>query len=171
MGDWVADVLRAAPPGSDFGLVNSGGLRADLPPGEVTFGDVYRVMPFDNRLVHLLVTGAEVRETLEQGITGHHGIVQVSGLRFRFDDDLPEGARIVGPVIDDATGAPLDPGRLYRIAVPDFLADGGDEFTTLAARPREATGPLVRALLAGDLKRRRPLVPPDPAAERRIVIE
>ncbi|MHC4472028.1 MAG: bifunctional metallophosphatase/5'-nucleotidase [Planctomycetota bacterium] len=169
MGDWVADVLRAGPPEADLALVNSGGLRADLDAGPVTFGDVYEVMPFDNRVVRVRMTGAQVRETLETGVSGHHGVIQVSGLAFEFDYDRPEGERILSEVLDARTGSPLDPEGAYIVAVPDFLADGGDDFVLLPDLPQERDDVLVRDLLVRWLRKHRPLTPPDPSVERRMV--
>jgi 5'-nucleotidase len=168
MGDWVADVVRAGPPAADFGIVNSGGLRADLDEGEVTFGEVYDVMPFDNRLVHVRVTGAALREVLEIGVSGEHGVVQVSGLSFAFDYDREPGERIVGEVIDAGTGEPLEPARIYRVAVPDFLAEGGDGFVPLAAAGHERQDALIRDLLVAALRQGSPIDPPRPAEEGRM---
>jgi len=168
MGNWVAEVVRAGPPEADFGIVNSGGLRADIDEGEVTFGEVYDVMPFDNRLIHVLVTGAALREVLELGVSGDHGVVQVSGLRFAFDYDLPQGERIVGSVIDDGTALPLDPAKTYRVAVPDFLAEGGDGFAPFAAAEQERQDDLIRDMMVTALRQHSPIEPPAPATERRM---
>jgi 5'-nucleotidase len=168
MGNWVADVVRAGPPAADFGIVNSGGLRADIDEGEVTFGEVFDVMPFDNRLVHVLVTGAALREVLEMGVTGKHGVVQVSGLRFEFDYDRPAGERILGDVIDAATDRPLLPTKLYRVAVPDFLAEGGDGFVPFAEAKHERQDALIRDLMVTWLRQRGPLAPPRASEERRM---
>jgi len=169
MGNWVADVVRAGPPVADFGIVNSGGLRADIDEGDVTFGEVYDVMPFDNRLVHVLVTGTALREVLELGVSGDHGVVQVSGLVFSFDYDRPAGERIIGEVMDTRTGRPIEQTRTYRVAVPDFLADGGDGFAPFAAAERERQDDLIRDLMVTWLTQHRPLTPPVPAEERRMV--
>ena len=168
MGNWVADVVRAGPPEADFGIVNSGGLRADMDEGEVTFGEVYDVMPFDNRLIHVFVTGAALRCVLELGVSGDHGVVQVSGLRFAFDYDRPQGERIVGSVIDDGTGQPIDPAVTYRVAVPNFLAEGGDGFAPFAAAEQERQDDLIRDLMVAALRQHSPIEPPAPAVERRM---
>ena len=135
----------------------------------MTFGEVYDVMPFDNRLVHVFVTGTALREVLELGVSGDHGVVQVSGLVFSFDYDRPAGERIVGEVMDARTGQPVEPTRSYRVAVPDFLADGGDGFAPFAAAERERQDDLVRDLMVTWLTQHRPLTPPAPAEERRMV--
>jgi len=168
MGDWVTDIMRAYDPSIDFALTNSGGLRVDLDAGTITFGEIYEVLPFDNTLVVVELDGNEVRQVLEEGITGDHGVVQVSGLRFTFDYDATVGSRIVGDVIDLSTGLPLDPATTYYVAVNDFMASGGDEYFTLAANPQTNTYVLVRDIVVDWVKANSPFTPPDPAVEGRI---
>jgi len=168
MGDWVTDIMRAYDPGIDFALTNSGGLRADIDAGPITFGEVFEAQPFDNTLVIVELDGNEVRQVLEEGITGDHGVVQVSGLQFTFDYDAPVGNRIVGNVIDLSTGLPLVPATTYYVAVNDFMAAGGDEYDTLAANPQTNTYVLVRDIVVDWCKANSPFTPPDPAVEQRI---
>ena len=168
MGDWVTDIMRAYDPSIDFAFTNSGGLRADIDAGEITFGEVFEAQPFDNTLVIVELDGAEVRQVLEEGITGAHGVVQVSGLQFTFNYDLPAGSRIVGDVIDLSTGLPLDPATTYYVAVNDFMATGGDEYFTLAANPQTNTYVLVRDIVVDWCKANSPFTPPDPTVEQRI---
>jgi 2',3'-cyclic-nucleotide 2'-phosphodiesterase (5'-nucleotidase family) len=168
MGDWVTDIMRAYDPSIDFAFTNSGGLRVDIDAGEITYGEVYEALPFDNTLVVVELDGNEVRQVLEEGITGDHGVVQVSGLQFTFDYDADPGSRIVGDVIDLSTGLPLDPGTTYFVAVNDFMAGGGDEYFTLAANPQTNTYALVREIVVDWVKANSPFTPPDPAIEGRI---
>jgi 2',3'-cyclic-nucleotide 2'-phosphodiesterase (5'-nucleotidase family) len=168
MGDWVTDIMRAYDPNIDFAMTNSGGLRVDIDAGPITFGEVFEAQPFDNTLVVVDLDGNEVRQVLEEGITGAHGLVQVSGLQFTFDYDAPAGSRIVGDVIDLSTGLPLDPSSTYHVAVNDFMANGGDDYVTLAANPQVNTYALVRDLVVDWVKVNSPFTPPDPAVEMRI---
>ncbi len=168
MGDWVTDIMRAYDPGIDFALVNSGGLRADIDAGPITFGEVFEALPFGNTLVVVELNGNEVRQVLEEGITGAHGVVQVSGLQFVFDYDAPVGSRIVSDVIDLSTGLPLDPSTSYYVAVNDFMANGGDGYDTLVAKPQTNTYVLVRDLVVDWIMANSPFTPPDPAVEQRI---
>ncbi len=170
MGDWVTDIMRAYeyPPGIDFAFTNSGGLRADIDVGEITFGEIFEAQPFDNTLVVVELNGDEVRAVLEEGITGDHGMIQVSGLQFTFDYDAPVGSRIIGDVIDLSTGLPLDPGTEYNVAVNDFMANGGDEYFTLAANPQYNTYTLVRDIVVSWTGTYSPFLPPDPAVEQRV---
>jgi 2',3'-cyclic-nucleotide 2'-phosphodiesterase (5'-nucleotidase family) len=168
MGDWVTDIMQAYDPGIDFALTNSGGLRADIDAGPITFGEVFEAIPFDNTLVVVELDGGEVRQVLEEGITGEHGVVQVSGLQFTFNYDVPVGSRIVGDVVDLSTSAPLDPTTTYYVAVNDFMANGGDDYDTLPANPQTNTYVLVRDIVVDWVKANSPFTPPDPAVEQRI---
>jgi 2',3'-cyclic-nucleotide 2'-phosphodiesterase (5'-nucleotidase family) len=139
MGDFVADAMRAYDDTIDFAMTNSGGLRADLDAGPITFGALFNVTPFGNTLVKVFLTGEQVRATLEDGVSGRHGLVQESGLQFTFDYDQPIGSRIVGDIIDLNTGLPIDPAATYVVIVNNFMADGGDEYGTLPLAPQELT--------------------------------
>lgn len=139
MGNFVTDAMRAFDDTIDFAMTNSGGLRADIDAGPITYGELFSVLPFGNTFVKVWLTGEQVRATLEDGITGQHGIVQVSGLRFTFDYDLPAHSRIIGDVIDARTGEPLDPARTYVVLVNSFMAGGGDHYGTLPLAPQQDT--------------------------------
>lgn len=168
MGDWVTDIMRAYDSSIDFALTNSGGLRADIDAGPITFGEVFAALPFDNTLVIVELNGSELRQVLEEGVTGAHGLVQVSGLQFTFDYDVPSGNRIIGDVIDLSTNLPVDPSATYYVAVNDFMANGGDGYNTLAANPQVNTYVIVRDIVADWVKTNSPFAPPNPVVELRI---
>ena len=168
MGDWVTDIMRAYDDDIDFAFTNSGGLRAEIDAGLITYGEVFEAQPFDNTLVVVELDGAEVVQVLEEGTTGAHGLIQVSGLQFTFDYDDPIGSRVMGEVIDLSTGLALEPATTYYVAVNDFMANGGDEYDTLAANPQVNTYELVRDLVVDWVWAYSPFTPPDPAVEQRI---
>lgn len=153
----------------DFAFQNPGGLRADIDAGEITFGEVFEVLPFPNYLVICEATGEQVRAALEDGM-GPKGCMQVSGLRFLVDWSRPRGERIIGPVIDLRTGKPLIPDEVYYIAVNNFMAAGGDKYATLATLPQveysyiKYVDPMVEWIRANS-----PFTPPDPAIELRVI--
>ena len=124
LGNFVADVLRESTR-ADIGLINAGGIRAGLPAGTVTLGDLYQVLPFDNRIVVVTLRGWQVRELLDfiSGRIGK-GFAQVSGVKFTISRGRAQ-ARKVG-------GEPLDSDRYYRVATIDYLLDGGDGYTHFA---------------------------------------
>lgn len=144
IGCLIADAQRDAMK-ADIAIMNPGGIRAGLPAGPVTWGQVYSVQPFGNRLVMLRMTGAGVREALEQQWGPEQGGAErfywlhVSGLRARWDASAPLGRRIVS--LTDSDGKPMDPQRTYTVVMNSFLADGGDGFTAFSDVKDRVNGP------------------------------
>ncbi len=133
-------VGRAADKGrADFALMNNGGARTDLTPeadGTVRFGQIFALQPFANNLVTKSYRGAEVKAVLEQQFDSGLNTVARPNLlapshnfAFSFDRSRPAGQRIVTMRLH---GKPLDPARTYRVTINNFLASGGDNFTTLS---------------------------------------
>ena len=128
LGDLMADALREST-GADIGFFNSGGIRADLRAGELVYGDIFEVSPFDNFPAIVLFTGKEVGEAIRLAVSGGRGLMQVSGLRYTVDASIAKDKdTTANPVVELtlADGSPLDPAKLYRVAMPDFVAAGGD---------------------------------------------
>jgi len=129
LGDLLADLMRSAA-GTDLAFMNSGGIRANLPAGDLKYSDVFEVSPFDNFPTVVTLTGAQIAEALRLVADGDHGILQVSGLKYTYDAvkdaDKPPAQRHRVVAVSLANGAPLDPNALYRVVMPDFLAAGGD---------------------------------------------
>ena len=135
-GNLLTDAMRAAT-GSDIALTNAGGIRGDTvyPPGtRLTRKMVLTELPFGDRTVLLRLTGAQVRDALENGVSRAEDpsgrFPQVSGLAFSFDVRRPPGERVTRVMVD---GAALEDGRTYTVATNDFLASGGDEYRAFAA--------------------------------------
>lgn len=138
VGDLVADAMLATLD-VDVAITNSGGLRSNMPAGTIRREHLQAVMPFDNRLVRVDMTGAQLERLIRIGSSGAHGILQVAGLTYGFDpaatggDDLDgngeveewETERVCAGSIEVA-GKPLDPSATYRIVTTDFLYGGGD---------------------------------------------
>ncbi len=138
LGDLVADSMLFATRdvGAQIAFVNSGGLREDLEAdsaGVVNEGQVRAALPFDNTLVTMSFSGAQLRELLEgQGIgAAHGGPLQVSqGLSYRWDAGAPSGSRVADLRLG---GVPIEDAKRYRVTVNNFLAQGGDHFAMFAA--------------------------------------
>jgi 2',3'-cyclic-nucleotide 2'-phosphodiesterase (5'-nucleotidase family) len=94
------------------------------------------LQPFGNHLVALDMTGEQLLAVLEQqwpregGLAGSK-ILKTSGLRYSWDETQPASKHV--RTACDGSGTPIDPKRHYRVAVSDFLAAGGDDFTVLTA--------------------------------------
>ena len=130
LGRLIADAQRAQSR-ADIALMNNGGIRDGLPAGDVTWGMLYQVQPFENRMVRLRLTGAQVLETLETGLADGAPDLHASGVRVEYDPSRPAGDRVVAARLDD--GAPLDPGATYWVAVNDFMAQRGDGYDALGS--------------------------------------
>ncbi|NBT10578.1 MAG: bifunctional metallophosphatase/5'-nucleotidase [Betaproteobacteria bacterium] len=130
--------------GSHFALMNPGGIRTDLacrgtPPCEVTYGDLFSMQPFGNSLVVMSLSGAEVRQLLEQQQRGGPDAPLMSpsaGLTYRWSRKAPPGHRAQDIRIQ---GQALDEAATYRITVNSFMAEGGDGYTVLQ-RGRQRLG-------------------------------
>lgn len=128
LGQWSSDVLREAAK-ADIAFQNGGGLRTSIPAGPITMGNLYEVMPFDNTMVTMDLTGEQVLQVLNHGINGKAGTVQFSGLKLTVDSNRPYGSQLVEVRLSD--GRVLDVTGTYRIVTNDFMAAGGDEYTML----------------------------------------
>ena len=131
LGNLVVDGMRAVGAGDgvpvDVAFHNNAGIRAGLPKGQITYGQLYDVLPFDNQLVAMDLTGAQLLRILEHSVSDRAGSLQVSGLSFRFGLSEPAGRRVREVTIGDE---PLDRQKAYRVVTIDFLAYGGDGFKT-----------------------------------------
>jgi 5'-nucleotidase len=144
LGDVVADAHLAATRDAQAALAftNSGGLRADLPAGTVTFGDVFSAQPFGNTLVTVTMTGAQLVEALEQQWTGSRPrILQPSAnVHYSWSESASVGARVVaGSVRVD--GRAVEATARYRVTVNSFLAQGGDGFEAFTRGTERVGGP------------------------------
>ncbi|WP_257455384.1 bifunctional metallophosphatase/5'-nucleotidase [Archangium lipolyticum] len=130
LGDVLTDSLREMEK-VDVALLNSGGLRANLKAGPLTYGDLYEVLPFDNTVAIVTVTGDELRRLLVAAYGTGSGVFQQSGLKVKL-------ARCAGPErlrdVTLANGKPLEPKRLYRVVLPDFLARGAAGLGTVLSQ-------------------------------------
>jgi 2',3'-cyclic-nucleotide 2'-phosphodiesterase (5'-nucleotidase family) len=148
LGSFVTDVLRART-GADVALTNAGGLRADLPAGELTRAHILDAFPFLDFAVTLELAGRDLKAVLEQGLTLQSGLLQASGLRAVYDLQRPAGSRLLEVAIG---GNPLEDGRAYRVTTNGFLAQGGDNYRAFLAGRELARGGAIRDLLVEQVK-------------------
>ena len=135
LGDYAADAYRGVS-GADIAIVNAGTFRADIPKGTITRGDAIAVFPFGNVVRKIQVTGAQVKEALEHGVSKYPADVgifpQISGISFILDSSAPAGKRVVSVEVN---GQPLDLTQKYSLAVTNFMHIGGDGYTMLVNSP------------------------------------
>ena len=186
MGNLVADAMLSAYPEIDGAITNSGGLRQDIvmsPPsadeavGEITWGEVFAVLPFGNRTVIETLTGAQLQEALLNGFspvcnsaiaTGR--FPQVSGLKFSFVcNGLTPTVTGMWKAPDGPDGdlTPIGPSDTVRFVTNDFMFGGGDGYTaftqgTDVLQPGDALNDLVVGYIGANS-------PVAPTVEGRIV--
>ncbi len=136
LGRLIADAQRRAGRG-DVAIMNNGGIRADLPAGPITWGNVYQVQPFQNRLQRLTVKGSVLEQALEHCVagTGQTPDCHISGAEVWYDGRKPEGKRIDRVRLENGKG--IDKGGTYTLVVSDFMSTGGSGFSMLEGSPRE----------------------------------
>lgn len=127
VGNLVADAFRAAAQ-ADLGFTNKGGLRTHLAAGPLTRRQLYELLPFDNTLVSLSLTGAQLRAILRGSLGKGRRPLEIGGGSYRYTEQ--DGERVLLDVL--VGGAPLDDQRRYRVATSSFLARGGDGLSAFA---------------------------------------
>jgi 2',3'-cyclic-nucleotide 2'-phosphodiesterase (5'-nucleotidase family) len=157
LGNLVADLIRAARPASDVAVINGGGLRADLPPGPLTYGRLYEVLPFDNRLATVPMSGDELAALVAANLGRDNGIVSLSGARVTAR--CAGGRLLLSLARPD--GRAIAPDQRLTVVTSDFLATGGDGLfpAALQRRAHLEDGPPLRDAVAAQL-RARGRVPP-----------
>lgn len=149
IGNLFADAMRHSMR-ADAAVINGGGIRAGklYPAGSpVTRRDILSELPFNNRVVVVEIAGRELRAAIENGLVqlpvAAGRFPQVSGIRVEFDPRRPPRNRVLSM---EVAGKPLEPERIYRVAVLDFLARGGDDYSMFREAKRitpDADAPLL----------------------------
>ncbi|RME27849.1 MAG: bifunctional metallophosphatase/5'-nucleotidase [Deltaproteobacteria bacterium] len=133
LGNFTAEAMRAFPGiETEIALTNTLGIRADIPPGNITLDDIYNAMPFENSIATMLLSGGEVQELLDYVAyrsteRGCQSQAQVAGIRFDMvcDPDDPHAENIM------INGEPLIIDSVYELATNDYIANGGSGFEVL----------------------------------------
>ena len=148
LGDLCADAYRAMS-GADVAIVNGGGVRADIPAGDITYGQIIAVHPFGNEMCVVECTGQEILDALELGCSKlpaeSGGFLQVSGMTYTVDLNVESSVKLDenGMFVEvegdrrvkDVTigGEPLDPEKTYTLASHNYkLKDCGDGYSMFA---------------------------------------
>ncbi|MCP4071525.1 MAG: bifunctional NAD pyrophosphatase/5'-nucleotidase, partial [Hyphomicrobiales bacterium] len=117
---------------ADMALHNAGGIRIDIPAGDLTVGTVYTLMPFGNTLFVLELTGKEVKTVLESGLSkGGGAFPNVAGIRYTADKTKPEQLVSVEIKNGSVGWTALDDNTVYRMVTNSYIAGGGDGYDVL----------------------------------------
>ncbi|PKK92185.1 MAG: hypothetical protein CVV64_01885 [Candidatus Wallbacteria bacterium HGW-Wallbacteria-1] len=171
MADIVTDIMISVS-GAAIAFQNPGGIKRSLKKGIVKARDMYDILPFDNEMVVMTLSGSQIRELLESSITKEFGLLQVSGIEYTFlsgtessgtvasgasassevksaENSVSGATAEVAPVLQSILVAdqPLDDAADYRVVTNSFLAGGGDKFVTFVqGRDKKILGSLRSAV-------------------------
>jgi len=156
MGNLLADAIldRVADQGATIAFQNGGGIRSSIDAGEITVGDVLTVLPFSNTLATVEVSGADVIEALENGVSdienGAGRFAQVAGLKYSYTLANPAGSRVSDVLVkgEGDTWVPIDEAATYTVVTNNYVRGGGDGFATFAegANPYDFGPPLEQVV-------------------------
>lgn len=124
LSDWFVDIVMAkteklAGKKVDIGIVNFGGIRIDMPQGDIILDDMLSMFPFKNQLVYVEHTGKQIRTILEKMAADRFQVL--GGVRV-----VAEGGKLLSAEIG---GEPIDDDKVYGLATITFLLEGGDGLT------------------------------------------
>jgi len=148
LGNFIADALlekgkEYSHDSADFCIVNYGSLRIpSLPAGPITKGMIYELMPFDNFMVLMELNGNVVQQMLD--VIASRGGWPVAGIKFKIGDKKSFDILI--------KNLPLQPDKIYRVVISDYLADGGDNLFMLRNEKRKNSGIFIRDVIMEYLK-------------------
>jgi len=141
LGNFLSDACMSSAKAhnfsADFAVFNTGGLRRPLPMGNITRGDIFELMPFENELVILTMSGEDVKKLINFIAT--KGGAPVSGIRLRIQDSVATEIFIHDVAFDSS--------KNYRVLTSDYLANGGDSYPFIIQGSPESVNLKVRDAL------------------------
>jgi 5'-nucleotidase / UDP-sugar diphosphatase len=159
LGNFVAEAMQLRPGvETDFCVTNSLGIRTDVQEGDILLEHLFNVLPFENTITTMYLSGREVQDLLDYATRrsagrGCSSQIQVSGITFTMNC---KNGRAEDILINEAA---LNPGSVYEMATNDYIADGGSGFDVLARNTTQNdTGISMRAAVI-DYLARHPVLP------------
>lgn len=130
LGNWEADVMREHT-NSDVAFINSGGMRKDLPKGQIKVRDIWEINPFSDHFVSFYLTGKQLLNVLELNSSFDYVLMQVSGVKYSYDSRRPKGERVIDVSIDEK---PLLPNKRYKVAINDYMLDHLEKYIGISKK-------------------------------------
>ncbi|MFC5281603.1 bifunctional metallophosphatase/5'-nucleotidase [Arcanobacterium canis] len=135
LGAVAAEAFRQVA-GAQIGWLNAGGMRADLAAGPLTLKDILAVFPYDNKVMKIQVTGAQLRQALEQGADSSPngdggGYPILAGARFSYDSGAAPGTKISDLTFAD--GTPIKDTQVLTLGLTNYVVGGGNNVTAFAS--------------------------------------
>ncbi|MGE7650321.1 bifunctional metallophosphatase/5'-nucleotidase [Peribacillus frigoritolerans] len=141
--------------GVDIAFVHQGEMRKSLKKGKITVEDLYTNVPMGHNVSKLILTGEQIKFALEQQWTkDYENRLQTVGLTYDWKAKAPIGSRVV--VLKDKKGQEIQPSNEYEVAVSNYLASGGDNFTAFEQGRLVESGPQVVTALIRHIQQKYP---------------
>jgi 2',3'-cyclic-nucleotide 2'-phosphodiesterase (5'-nucleotidase family) len=153
IGAWVTKAM-AEQTDSQIAVVNSGGLRTGLKAGNITVTDMYGLMPFDNTILTMELSGRDLKRVMEHSL---NGTGEFYGLKVHYDSNAPIGEQIVSMTL--LNGKPIEMNKDYTVVTLDFAFDGGDKFDFSGAKNVKKSDETLRDLLIKEIKEKKTIHP------------
>ncbi|HIA03759.1 MAG TPA: bifunctional metallophosphatase/5'-nucleotidase [Myxococcales bacterium] len=157
LGSWMTDIMRMSV-AADIGIQNTYGIRDDLRAGTISLRDIYRVMPFENTVVVVTLSGKQVKQLVRDNMRGQKSGIQISGIRVHLRFDPQKQTLQESWVLHK--GAPIDDEKLYRVATNNYLAQGGTGGKVMKGAPTHDTGRSIRKVIVEAVRQHSPITPP-----------
>lgn len=152
LGNLFADLMLRSNPAADIAITNSGGLRADLPAGLLTYGSLFEAMPFDNRFAFAKVKVKDVASIISKNLKETNGFLLVAGVRAIATCQAGQ----IQIELERLDGRKLDEDDALQMVTSDFLAGGGDSAfspAALTAQDFEFSDVLIRDAMIAQLQK------------------
>ncbi len=151
LGQFNAKLMKEIT-GTQIGITNGGGIRGPLSKGNLTVGNMYGIFPFDNTLVTMELSGADIKKNLEHGINNkEYGWIQYYGMKVDYDEAKPQGERVTGIELMD--GNKIQADKYYTVVTNDFMATGGDGYNFKNAKNMVNTNIVMRDAMIKELSK------------------
>lgn len=138
LGNFLADIVRSTA-NADAAIIGGGSIRTSMKKGGIKVKHVYAVSPFNNYIVAIRLTGRQIKDALEHGVSAIADdagrFPQVSGIRFTYSRSAPVGKKVKEVSVNDS---PLIMDKEYIVATDDFLAAGGDGYRAFGEAVRSS---------------------------------
>ena len=153
IGAWVTKAMTEQT-GTQIAITNSGGLRTGLNKGDIKITDMYGLMPFDNQIMTMKLSGKDLKRVIEHSIDGTG---EFYGLIVHYDSSKPKGNQVVS--MDLLNGKPIEMDNYYTVSTLDFAYNGGDKFDFKGAKDIKDTEETLRDLLIKEVKEEKQIQP------------
>ncbi|MEW5951843.1 MAG: bifunctional UDP-sugar hydrolase/5'-nucleotidase [Elusimicrobiota bacterium] len=120
IGNWMTDVMRQYAK-TDMAFQNSGGIRSVINKGEIKIRDIYQVMPFENTLVKMTMTGNQIKKLIQDNFRGNKSSMQISGLTVKYKTKDGKNSEI----ILERNGKEIKPDDKFSVVTNNYLTTGG----------------------------------------------